>query len=147
MQHLVVQIAAATNMRTLYPANHPRVRETVDRVIKALTQALEERESDSITFLIVGEDLAVDDQPLRKGSLSQAQFVESLKRRGVERLTLAAGLTQEEMIQFIESLATGETPKSSAHIVLGRVRVTIDKELETGEEEEEKKHEELSTEQ
>ena len=146
MQHLLVQIAAATNMRTLYPANHPRVRETVDRVIKALKQALEERESDSVTFLIVGEDLVVDDQPLRKGSLSQAQFVEALKRRGIERLTLAAGLTQEEMIQFVDAAATGATPKSSAHIVLGRVRVTIDKESEGGEEEE-TKHEELSTEQ
>jgi HD-GYP domain-containing protein (c-di-GMP phosphodiesterase class II) len=129
MQYLIVKIAAATNMRTLYPANHPRVRESVANVVSAVKQVLEERETDSVTFLVVGEDLVVDDEALRRASLPQVQFVQSLKQRGIERLTLADGLTEEEALPFIDALALGPTPRSSPHIVLGRVRVSIDEEL------------------
>ncbi|HEY8849200.1 MAG TPA: hypothetical protein VIO12_07900, partial [Thermoanaerobaculia bacterium] len=128
MQHLIVKIAAATNMRTLYPANHPRVRESVANVVSALKQVLEERETDSVTFLVVGDDLVVDDEALRRASLPQVQFVRSLKQRGIERLTLADGLTEEEALPFIDALALGATPRSSPHIILGRVRVSIDEE-------------------
>jgi len=128
MQHLIVKIAAATNMRTLYPANHPRVRESVANVVSALKQVLEEREMDSVTFLVVGDDLVVDDEALRRASLPQVQFVRSLKQRGIERLTLADGLTEEEALPFIDALALGATPRSSPHIILGRVRVSIDEE-------------------
>ena len=69
MQVLIVKLVAATNMRTLYPVNHPRVRESVASVVSALKQVLEERETDSITFLIVGDDLVVDDEALRRASL------------------------------------------------------------------------------
>jgi HD-GYP domain-containing protein (c-di-GMP phosphodiesterase class II) len=129
LQHLIVKIAAATNMRTLYPPNHPRVRESVANVIGALKQVLDDRESDSLTFLVVGDDLVIDDAALRRASLPQAQLVQSLKQRGIERVTLADGLTEEETLQFIDALALGRTPRSSAHIILGQIRVNIDRDL------------------
>jgi HD-GYP domain-containing protein (c-di-GMP phosphodiesterase class II) len=128
LQYLIVKLAAATNMRTLYPPNHPRVRESVANIVSALRQVLEERETDSVTFLVVGDDLVIDDEALRRASLPQVQFVQSLKRRGIERLTLADGLPEEEVFPFIDALALGHTPRSSPHIVLGRVRVSLDEE-------------------
>jgi HD-GYP domain-containing protein (c-di-GMP phosphodiesterase class II) len=128
LQYLIVKLAAATNMRTLYPANHPRVRESVANIVSALKQVLEERETDSVTFLVVGDDLVIDDEALRRASLPQVQFVQSLKQRGIERLTLADGLPEEEVFPFIDALALGHTPRSSPHIVLGRVRVSLDEE-------------------
>jgi HD-GYP domain-containing protein (c-di-GMP phosphodiesterase class II) len=125
MEQLIIKLAAAINMRTLYPANHPRVLEAVQLVIAALTAILEEGETDSITFIIVGDDLAVGQTPLRKASLPKRQFVQILKRRGIERLTLAAGLDAEECDQLITALATNETPKSSPHVVLGRVELML----------------------
>jgi len=125
MEQLIIKLAAAINMRTLYPANHPRVLEAVQLVIAALTTILEEGETDSITFIIVGDDLAVGQTPLRKASLPKRQFVQILKRRGIERLTLGAGLDAEEGDQLITALATNETPKSSPHVVLGRVQLML----------------------
>jgi HD-GYP domain-containing protein (c-di-GMP phosphodiesterase class II) len=145
LQHLIVKIAAATNMRMLYPANHPRVRESVANIVVALKQVLEERESDSITFLVVGDDLVVDDAALRRASLPQGHFLQSLKRSGIERLTLADGLTEEEAQPFIDTLALGQTPSSSPHIVLGRVVVSIDR--ERSDQPADKGRDELSTEQ
>ncbi len=128
MDQLIVHIAAATNTRTLYPANHPRVLQSIDQVVETLEETLRQRESESMTFLVLGDELVVEQDVLRKGSLSHRQFVELLKRRGIERLTLAAGLTPEEANSFISALATGDALESSPHVILGRVKVNLDQE-------------------
>ncbi len=125
MENLVIQMAAAINTRTLYPASHPRVVKAIEQMIGSLRRVLEENERESITFLIVDDDLVADERVLRKMNLSQLQFTELVKRRGIERLSLSAGLTAEEAHQFIDALAASKTPESSAHIVIGRVE-TVD---------------------
>ena len=126
MENLIVRIAAGVTMRTLYPGGHPRLAEAVKQVVDALHDLLEKRGGDSITFLIVGEDLVVEQEVLRKSTLSQVQFIQLLQRRGIERLTLAEGLTAEEGHALLSALATGEVVQSSAHVILGRVRVAVD---------------------
>src|SRR5450830_1029569 len=105
MDQLIVQIAAATNTRNLYPAGHPRVVQSVDQIVTTLAETLEERESESITFLVLGDELVIEQDVMRKSSLSHRLFVELLKRRGIERMTLAAGLEVEEAHAFIGALA------------------------------------------
>lgn len=126
METLITLIAAAVTMRTLYPVNHPRVARAVMQVIVALHDVLERRRIDSLTFLIVGDDLVVENQILRKSTLSQRQFVQLLERRAIERLTLAAGLDEEEAHALLTALAVGHPIENSAHVIFGRVRVTID---------------------
>ncbi|HSP33999.1 MAG TPA: HD domain-containing phosphohydrolase, partial [Thermoanaerobaculia bacterium] len=125
MDNLIVQIAAAVNMRTLYPANHPRVVDSIESVIGSLVRAVAETHNDSVTFLIVGEDLVADDQIVRRTTLSQQQFIDILKRRGIERMTLASGLEPAELDELVTALAIGGTPAGSAHVILGRVNVAI----------------------
>jgi putative nucleotidyltransferase with HDIG domain len=129
IEQLIIHIAAAINMRALYPANHPRVVQSVTQILTTLNTLLQERGSNSVTFLIVGEDLVVEQEVFRRASLAQRHFVQALKRRDIERLTLAEGLEPGECHQFIAALAMGETPRSSAHIVLGRVHVAIDEKI------------------
>lgn len=126
IERLVIQLAVAINMRTLYPANHPRVIQAVAQALAVFRSLLEGRKTDSLTFLLVGEDLVFEQQPLRKGGLSQKQFVEVLRQRGIERLTLAAGLDEAECRTFVSALATGETPHASPHIILGKVQVALE---------------------
>ena len=133
MEQLVVQIAAAVNTRSLYPANHPRVVRAVEDVVAGVHRAVRDRNTDSITFLIVGDDLVADQEPLRRATLSNRQFIDILRRRSIERLTLASGVDAAEINQLISSLAVGETPSPTAHVVIGRVQVTIDEEQTTKE--------------
>ena len=128
MEQVIVQLAAAVNMRTLYPANHPRVIGTIVQVVEATNRVAAELHSDSITFLLVGDDLVMEQEIIRKTTLSQQQFVEILKGAGIERLTLAAGVDAAEVDALVTSLAGGETPKPSPHIVLGHVSVALDDE-------------------
>ena len=114
---MVVQIAAAVNVRALYPDTHPRVAHAVGEMVATM------KASDAVTFLIVGDDLVVDQKVQRKSTLSHAQFVQLLKRSGIERLTLAEGLPAEEAQKLVVSLASGAVPESSPHIIVGRIEI------------------------
>src|SRR5262249_52389862 len=57
MEQLVAAIVAAVNARSLYPAGHPRVVQAVEAILAALSDACEDAERDSVTLLIVGDDL------------------------------------------------------------------------------------------
>src|ERR1051326_885162 len=130
MEQLVAAIVAAINARTLYPAGHPRVVQAIESILAALSDAAEDAERDSVTLLIVGNDLVAGDEIVRNTTLAQRQFIEMLKRRGIERLTLALGLTADECHRFAGALAAGDVPDSSPHIILGRVQVAMDDEAE-----------------
>ena len=86
LERLIVHIAAAINIRALYAGAHPRVAQAVQSILDDLTVALAGREA--VTLFIVGDDLIADDRPLRRSGIYQKGFVQALRRRRVERLTL-----------------------------------------------------------
>jgi HD-GYP domain-containing protein (c-di-GMP phosphodiesterase class II) len=126
MEHLVSVIVAAVNARTLYPAMHPQVFDAVGSIVTALSEMCAERHSESITLLVIGDDLVFENDVVRTPTLMQRQFVEMLRRHGIERLTLADGIGYNECHDLVTALAAGETPQSSSHVILGRVKVALD---------------------
>ena len=120
---LVVSLVAGINMRALYGSEHPALASHVDRILEAVGTACEEYQKEAITFLVVGQDLVVENQPLRTGSLYHQQFIRALTRRSVERLTLGRGLDAEECVRFLTPMARGGTPVSTRHLVVGRVEL------------------------
>jgi len=129
LERLIVQIAAAINTRALYSEGHPRVAQAAAAVLEAMITAVSSQ--DFITFLIVGEDLVVDDRPLRRAGIYHQNFVHALRRRKVERLTLARGLGLPELLQFVSVLAAGGTPATTPHIIVGRVEMATAEEAST----------------
>ncbi|MGH9457139.1 MAG: HD-GYP domain-containing protein [Thermoanaerobaculia bacterium] len=125
VEQLIVDITAAVNARTLYGLSHPTVLAAADRVVRRVDELLAATQRDAITFLVVGDELLVDQKPLRKETLFLRQFVLMLRRRSVERLTLARGLAVEEVTAFVEAMKAGVAPPSSAHMIVGRVDVSF----------------------
>ncbi len=123
VDRLVVSLVAGINMRALYGSDHPALSSHVGRILDAVTAACEERQKEAITFLVVGQDLVVENQPLRTGSLYHQQFIRALTRRTVERLTIGRGLDTEECVRFLTPMALGGVPVSTRHIVVGRVEL------------------------
>jgi hypothetical protein len=123
VDRLVVSLVAGINMRALYRSDHPALASHVDRILEAVVTACDERERDALTFLVVGQDLVVENQPLRTGSLYHQQFIRALTRRSVERLTIARGLDAEECLRFLTPMALGGAPVSTRYIVVGRVEM------------------------
>jgi putative nucleotidyltransferase with HDIG domain len=133
-EQLIARIAATINARTLYSTDHPRVIQSAALVVSLLEQVLSESQRDEITFLVVDEDLVIDDRVLRQGTVVERQFVETLTRRGIERLTLAAGVEAEEILNLANDLASGLRPRSSAHVVVGHVHVPAEEKEEEDQE-------------
>ncbi|GAC1429099.1 MAG: HD domain-containing protein [Thermoanaerobaculia bacterium] len=131
IEPLIVQIAVAVNTRTLYPANHPRVLRSVEDTVAAVRRVIRDRSTDSVTFLIVGEDLVVEGEVLRKATLSHRQFVDILRRRDIERLTLTVDFDAAEANGLVSWLAVGGAFDATAHVIVGRVHVMIDEDEET----------------
>jgi HD-GYP domain-containing protein (c-di-GMP phosphodiesterase class II) len=123
VERLIGHIAAAINARSLYAAGHPAVAASIERLIESVEAACADRKKDALTFLVVGGELIVENQPLRKGGLHHQQLIRLLARRGVERLTIARGVTPAECLDFLTPMVVGGIPQSSEHIVVGRVEV------------------------
>ena len=123
VDRLIAHIAGAINVRSLYAPAHPAVAAHVERLIESVEAACAERRKDALTFLVVGRDLVVENQPLRKGGLQHEQFIRVLTRRGVERLTIARGVTAAECLDFLTPMVVGGIPLSSEHIIVGRVEM------------------------
>lgn len=123
VDRLVVSLVAGINMRALYGSDHPALASHVGRILEAVTAACQERQKEALTFLVVGQDLVVENQPLRTGSLYHQQFIRALTRRAVERLTIGRGLGTEECVRFLTPMALGGVPVSTRHLVVGRVEL------------------------
>ncbi|HUP65309.1 MAG TPA: HD domain-containing phosphohydrolase [Thermoanaerobaculia bacterium] len=122
LEQLIVDITASINARTLYGPHHPTLQASVNRILSRLEDILVTGKKESLTFLIVGQELLVDQQPMRTDTLFQRHFVRSMTRRDVERLTLARGLTAEELLIFVDSMAAGTAPPSQPHLIVGTVQ-------------------------
>jgi HD-GYP domain-containing protein (c-di-GMP phosphodiesterase class II) len=122
VEQLMALVSAAINTRALYAPGHPRVVESARRVIQ-MSNALAERGRDSVTFLVIGDELLIDQKPMRTGSPLQVNFIQTLRRRKVQRLTVARGLEEAELIAFAETMVLGGVPQSSAHLIVGQVEI------------------------
>jgi HD-GYP domain-containing protein (c-di-GMP phosphodiesterase class II) len=123
IDRLVVSLVAGINMRALYGADHPALASHVERILEAVATACQEMGKDALTLLVVGQDLVVESQPLRTGSLYHQQFIRALTRRSVERLTIGRDVDIEECVRFLTPMALGGAPVSTRHIVVGRVEL------------------------
>jgi len=123
IDRLVVSLVAGINMRALYKADHPALASHVGRILEAVVTACDEMQKDALTFLVVGQDLVVESQPLRTGSLYHQQLIRALTRRNVERLTIVRGLEPDECVRFLTPMALGGAPVSTRNIIVGRVEL------------------------
>jgi HD-GYP domain-containing protein (c-di-GMP phosphodiesterase class II) len=118
-------LAAAINGRMLYPPDHPQVAAAVAALVTGLEELLHERRQEAIGFLLVADDVVVDQLPLRQGAPRLRGFVRALRRLGVDGLHLSRGLDAGECHQFLASLAQGEIPRSTPHFAVGRVQLAV----------------------
>ena len=74
-------LSGVVSIRAIYPPKHPRVGEAVHGMRTALTDCLSERGADEITFLIIDQELLVDDRPIRAHQGHLASLVRTLTCR------------------------------------------------------------------
>ncbi len=75
MEVVASQIAVAVNVRSLYPAQHPRVAQSVEELAGAIAKALAPSGGEEITFILIGNDLVVGDQIVRTSGVRSRRRV------------------------------------------------------------------------
>jgi len=124
---LVRRLAAAIRGATLYSITHPIVQRGVDAFASMCQVMLQERASLVIGF--IGDEVVVDEARLTRSTASLVGFVRDLHEKGIEKITLARGVTRDEIRMFIVELAdrSSTIPLAARLEVKGVRRITLGK--------------------
>ena len=127
---VVAGLNAAVSNTRLYAADHPQVVRYLEQTHERLQQVMDAQPD--LTFLIVDDDVVVDNHALTSTTPQLEQFVILLKQSAVERITFTRDVSMDGLTQLVMDLAgTGEeVVRSTPGITLGKVKVLSEEELE-----------------
>ena len=126
-EDLVRRLAAALRGTELYSPTHPLVQRSVDALAGAVADALESSIDLVIGFL--GDDVIVDGARLPRGSASLSGFARDLREREIEKITLARGVTRDDLRTFLMVLGDRKAAAPIAERLAARGvrRITLGK--------------------
>ena len=136
---LLRRLAAAVRGASLYSPEHPLVRRGVD-ALAALSQSALQRE-DAIVIGLIGDEVVVNAQRLFRSAAMLIGFARDLRERGIEKITIARGVTREELRVFVCELADRRAPlplgarleqRGIHRITIGRINLEQPEEGSTG---------------
>jgi HD-GYP domain-containing protein (c-di-GMP phosphodiesterase class II) len=113
---------AASNTR-LYAADHPQVTRYLEKAYGQLRRVLQVQPT--LTFLILEDEVIVDNRALTDKTPQLDQFVQLLKQNAIERLTFSSDVTLQELAQLVGDLVSTnqDVVRSTAAIKLGKLIV------------------------
>src|SRR5262245_7412798 len=129
-EELIRRLAAALRGTELYSPTHPLVQRGIDAFTTAATEGLQAAPSIVIGFL--GDEVVVDNLKLPRGTASLVGFACDLREREIEKITLARGLSREEVRNLLlvfgdrksqVPLADRLLQKGVRHVTLGKIVV------------------------
>ncbi|MEP6914933.1 MAG: HD-GYP domain-containing protein [Acidobacteriota bacterium] len=124
-EEIVRRLAAAVRGASLYSPAHPIVARGVDALTTLLHRALQQ--DDSIVIGFIGDDVVVNAQRLFRSAAMLIGFGRDLRDREIERITIARGITRDELQWFVAELAdrTTSVPVATRLEQRGVRRITI----------------------
>jgi HD-GYP domain-containing protein (c-di-GMP phosphodiesterase class II) len=119
----ITELAAGATTVALYGPAHPRAVEAVRELERHL--ATLHRGEPELTAVLLGDELFVQGRPFTRTSRQAPAVIRRFRRRGVEHVTFKAGVTAEELRDFLIELAsTDDLPvRSRQHVQVGKVEL------------------------
>ena len=102
-EEVVRRLAAAVRASSLYAPTHPLVQRGIDALAGTCSRALQG--SGQIVIGFVGDEVVVDGQRLTRNATPLVGFVRDLRDREVEKITVAYGVTRDEVRAFVSEVA------------------------------------------
>jgi putative nucleotidyltransferase with HDIG domain len=136
---LVRRLAAAVRGASLYAPDHPLVRRGVDTLAALCTATL--LRSETLVIGFIGDEVVVNGQRLLKSAAMLIGFVRDLAEREIEKITIARGVTRDELGWFVLELADRRDPlplparlerRGVRNITIGKITVETADEEGTG---------------
>jgi putative nucleotidyltransferase with HDIG domain len=136
---LVRRLAAAVRGASLYTPEHPLVRRGVDALTTLCATALQRHES--LVVGVIGDEVIVNGQRLLRSAAMLIGFARDLREREIEKVTIARGITRDELRGFVLELADRRAAaplqarldqRNVRHITIGRINVEQAEDESTG---------------
>ena len=129
-EELIRRLAAALRGTELYSPAHPLVQRGIDALTTAATEGLQSASTIVIGF--IGDEIVVNGHRLPNGTAALVGFARDLREREIEKITLARGLTRDEVRNLIGVFSDRSSPaplgdrlvaRGVRHVTLGRIVV------------------------
>lgn len=130
LEELVRRLAAATRGATLYSPDHPLVQRGVDALTALCASALQK--SETLVIGVIGDEFVANGQRLHKSAATLVGFARELRSQEVEKITIAKGVTRDDLRGFVFELSTRRAAvplarrleaRNIRRIVIGRITV------------------------
>jgi hypothetical protein len=95
LSEAVIELNISRRSVSTYPADHPIVKESIERAFACLKKLFEIRPT--ITLGIAGDTLVVDEYQLDRKNAVFREFANSVHSRGISAITFSSGLSKEEL--------------------------------------------------
>jgi putative nucleotidyltransferase with HDIG domain len=116
-------MVSAMSQCSLYSREHPSVSEFSEKAMNILNGLFSD-ETIGITHL--GGKLIFNDLPIAEKGIHTEKFIKRMKAKGIEKIIIKKGLSNEELMSFISYLASkGEETLNSEHILVGIIQVKL----------------------
>ncbi|RMG58756.1 MAG: HD-GYP domain-containing protein [Deltaproteobacteria bacterium] len=106
LEERIIEIArsfgASLKSLGLYPAHHPIIKKALSRSFDLLSSILQMK--GDLALAIADETLVFEGTPIFQLSSSEELFVKTLTDEGIEGLVFHQGLTEEELVTFIDTI-------------------------------------------
>ena len=120
---LISNFMTALSNCTLYSKEHPFVYSLSERSVALLGELFKD---DRFSLAVLGERLIVNDAPFSEKSIHVNSFMTKFRRKGIEKISIAKGVTPDELREFISELALSDkTAGTYPHIASGVVEVNL----------------------
>jgi HD-GYP domain-containing protein (c-di-GMP phosphodiesterase class II) len=116
---LISDLMTTMSTCTLYTKEHPAVMHLGNKAVTALESLYAE---DKVSIALFGDSIVFNEQPLAGKSLHVTHFMKKLRRKGIDKVIIARGVTGAELREFLSEVAladkiTGSYPHISAGII------------------------------
>jgi len=119
-QFLICIVTAMTQC-SLYSKNHPAVTEFSEKALEFLSELFV---GDSFDITHLGDRLILNDSPISDKGTYMENFLKRMKSKGIDKIVFKKGISREELMNFIHSMASKIGPAvSSNHIMCGTIQV------------------------
>lgn len=109
----------------LYSNLHPQVSRLAGKAFEALIQAMEK--ATKISFMLIDDQMVVDNQPLPKGVYSE-RLTGAFRDKRIESVEFSEGITESDLLQLIGNLLSPETDYQklapSEHVRFGKIALS-----------------------
>ena len=136
---IVRRLAAAVRGTALYSPDHPLVERGIQALTSHCQSALQRTETVVVGF--VGDEVVVNGGRLEKSAAALVGFARDLREREIEKITIARGITRDELRTFVLELADRRSPAPLAarleqhgvrRITIGRITIEQAEDESTG---------------